>query len=183
MRRYILTGTPGAGKTPILLELERRGHPVVREAATDVIPRAARGVDRHWERASLIDNILAVQRERQAAPATAGSGAQFCGSATVLPSAHWLWPNISVILRLRPWSQRSTASAANASTNARCSSSRDLGFVERTDARRIAYEQSLEFEAVHIATYTSLGYQLIDVPRGTVADRADLIEGAIQSWT
>ena len=60
---------------------------------------------------------------------------------------------------------------------------RDLGFVERTFARRITYEESLEFEDVHIATYGSLGYELIDVPQGTVAERAGLIDGAAQSWT
>lgn len=59
---------------------------------------------------------------------------------------------------------------------------RDLGFVEWTDARRITYEGALEFEDVHIATDTSLGFELIDVPRGTLADRADIIEGAVRAW-
>ena len=37
MPRYVLTGTPGAGKTSILRALERAGQRVVEEAATDVI--------------------------------------------------------------------------------------------------------------------------------------------------
>ncbi|MDB5359232.1 MAG: hypothetical protein JWO51_529 [Rhodospirillales bacterium] len=37
MRRYILTGTPGAGKTSIVRRLEVLGHAVVEEAATDII--------------------------------------------------------------------------------------------------------------------------------------------------
>ena len=46
MRRFILTGAPGAGKTAIVRELEARGFPVVEEAATDVIAREqAAGVD------------------------------------------------------------------------------------------------------------------------------------------
>ena len=37
MKRYILTGTPGCGKTAILRALELAGYPVVEEAATDII--------------------------------------------------------------------------------------------------------------------------------------------------
>ena len=37
MKRYILTGTPGAGKTSILRMLAARGHSVVEEAATSLI--------------------------------------------------------------------------------------------------------------------------------------------------
>ncbi|WP_422769812.1 AAA family ATPase [Plantactinospora sp. WMMC1484] len=37
MPAYILTGTPGSGKTAILRQLEVDGHTVVEEAATDVI--------------------------------------------------------------------------------------------------------------------------------------------------
>jgi len=55
--------------------------------------------------------------------------------------------------------------------------------VEKTDARRSSFEESREFERVHVTTYETLGYELIDVPRGTVADRADLIERAVRAWT
>ena len=37
MPGYILTGSPGAGKTAILRLLEISGHVVIEEAATDVI--------------------------------------------------------------------------------------------------------------------------------------------------
>ena len=37
MRRFIITGAPGAGKTAILRQLELDGFSVVEEAATDVI--------------------------------------------------------------------------------------------------------------------------------------------------
>ncbi|MEU0486543.1 AAA family ATPase [Streptosporangium sp. NPDC006013] len=49
MKRYILTGTPGAGKTAILRWLECDGHTVVEEAATDVIAlHQARGEPKPW---------------------------------------------------------------------------------------------------------------------------------------
>ena len=37
IRKFVLTGGPGSGKSSIILELERRGEYVVREAAEDVI--------------------------------------------------------------------------------------------------------------------------------------------------
>jgi predicted ATPase len=37
MKRYILTGAPGAGKTAIIRQLELDRFSVVEEAATDVI--------------------------------------------------------------------------------------------------------------------------------------------------
>ena len=49
MRRFILTGTPGAGKTAILRQLEIEGFSVVEEAATDVIAlEQAKGVGEPW---------------------------------------------------------------------------------------------------------------------------------------
>ena len=37
MPRFVLTGTPGSGKTAMVRLLEREGYRVVAEAATDVI--------------------------------------------------------------------------------------------------------------------------------------------------
>jgi predicted ATPase len=45
VRRYILAGAPGSGKTAIIRQLELDGFGVVEEAATDVIALdQARGV-------------------------------------------------------------------------------------------------------------------------------------------
>jgi predicted ATPase len=60
---------------------------------------------------------------------------------------------------------------------------RDIGFIEPTDARRITFEDSLDFERVHAETYQALGYELVDVPRAEVADRTDMIEVLVAFWT
>ena len=36
-KHFIFTGTPGSGKTSVIKELEKLGHTVIHEAATDVI--------------------------------------------------------------------------------------------------------------------------------------------------
>ncbi len=51
----------------------------------------------------------------------------------------------------------------------------DLGFIERTAARQITAEGAKRFEQMHVDSYLSLGYELIDVPRGGVTARADLV--------
>ncbi len=66
MRRFIITGAPGAGKTSIIRQLELDGFSVVEEAATDVIAAAqAQGTAEPWTHPSFIDAIASLQRDRQ----------------------------------------------------------------------------------------------------------------------
>src|ERR1700752_869840 len=66
MRRFVLTGAPGAGKTAIIRQLELDGFSVVEEAATIVIAAAhARGIAEPWKQPSFIDEITALQKTRQ----------------------------------------------------------------------------------------------------------------------
>ena len=58
MRRFIITGAPGVGKTAIIRQLELDGFSVVEEAATDVIAAAqAQGTVEPWTHRSFIDVI------------------------------------------------------------------------------------------------------------------------------
>src|SRR6266699_1019649 len=66
MKRYILTGTPGSGKTSILHELKSQGYSVVEEAATDVIALEHRhGNPEPHLQADFIDKIIRLQKQRQ----------------------------------------------------------------------------------------------------------------------
>ncbi len=70
MKRYVLTGAPGAGKTSILRLLRQRGYCVVGEAATDVISsEQKRGMAEPWRAGGFIEKIVELQRRRQQEPA------------------------------------------------------------------------------------------------------------------
>ena len=73
MKRYVVTGAPGSGKTAVVRQLEVDGFGVVEEAATDVIALwQARGIAEPWTSPEFIDAIVNLQqtRERRAASAT-----------------------------------------------------------------------------------------------------------------
>src|SRR3954464_10825755 len=68
MKRYILTGTPGAGKTTLIRALAAKGYPVIEEAATDVIAlKQLQGVAEPWQEDGFIDDIVFLQQQRQQA--------------------------------------------------------------------------------------------------------------------
>jgi predicted ATPase len=52
---------------------------------------------------------------------------------------------------------------------------RNQGFVAATAARRISFDDSLRFERIHEQAYRDLGFQLVEVPAGPLADRVALI--------
>jgi predicted ATPase len=52
---------------------------------------------------------------------------------------------------------------------------RNQGFIRPTAVRRISFEDSLAFEQVHEQTYCDLGFLLVEVPAGPLADRAAVV--------
>jgi predicted ATPase len=77
IRRYVLTGAPGAGKTVLGHALRERGYAVVAEAATEVISdEQARGIDEPWQRDEFLDTVVRLQRRRQVEPIPGQIGVQ-----------------------------------------------------------------------------------------------------------
>jgi predicted ATPase len=181
MRRYIITGSPGAGKTTILTALRDRGYPVVGEAVTDLITRSrARGDDERWNRPDFIDAIVREQRRRERLPVPPGAAAQVFDRSAVCTLALARYVGHPVTPQLAGEIDRIVAGRIY---QPRVFFVRLLGFVTPTAARRITYEQTVRFERFHEEAYREHGFDLIDVPAGPVADRADLIDGHIQRWS
>jgi len=179
MFRYVLTGAPGAGKTTVLAGLRGLGYATVGEAATDVIAaEQARGVEEGWREPEFLDAIVALQHERQRAAPDAGvqlfDRSPICtvalaryGGQPVTPA---LAREVDRILTEQTYQRRVFFV-------------RLLGFITPTAARRISLADAIRFEEIHWATYQHYGFELVEVPVASVAERVQQIDGCLCRWT
>jgi predicted ATPase len=177
MQRYILTGAPGAGKTVLIRALERAGHAVVEEAATDVIAlMTGRGVAEHWNEPSFIDEIVALQIQRGQRADALTDEAVFFDRSPICTLALCEYAGRTPPDRLVEEMQRIEREGT---FQRRVFFVRNLGFVTPTEARRISFEETVRFEAIHIDVYRRLGYDLVDVPAATLDERLRLVVSAV----
>jgi predicted ATPase len=176
MKRFIVTGTPGSGKTAIIRQLECEGFSVAEEAATDVIAlEQARGIAEPWTHPSFIDSIANLQKQRQM---RAAGEVQFHDRSVVCTAAlaAYLGYPMSVTLSLEL--ERIQAEAIY---QKRVFFVRNLGFITPSEARRISFEEALRFERIHEEAYRNFGFEIFSVEAGSVAERVAAITGAIQA--
>jgi predicted ATPase len=174
--RYVLTGTPGAGKTAILRLLERAGYQVVEEAATDVIAlELALGRTEPWKAQGFADAIVTLQRRREERAADGAGAVTFVDRSPVCTLALCRHLGLPVPALVAAEVER----VAGERPYAAVFFVRNLGYVEPTAARRITFADSLAFEDVHERTYRELGFEPIEVPAGPLPWRAALMCGAV----
>jgi predicted ATPase len=178
MRRYILTGTPGAGKTAVLRLLEQLDYPVVEEAATAVIAlRHADGEPEPWRQESFLDSVVELQRRRQlSACPPPGRDVQVFDRSPICTHALATYLGAEITAAVRAEVDRVVTEGVY---EPRVFFIRSLGFVERTAARRISYEDSLRFERIHQETYLRFGYNLVDVPPAPLAVRVAAVRSLL----
>jgi predicted ATPase len=178
MKRYVLTGTPGSGKTAILRQLEIDGFSVVEEAATDLIALAqARGITEPWTHPSFIDSVFKLQTQRQIRASLQPDGTQFHDRSAVCTAA------LAVYLG-HPISDEFSRALEHIRKEAIYETQvffiRNLGAITPTEARRISFEQALRFE-IHEETYRNFGFELLFVEPGSLSARIAAIKAALQS--
>jgi predicted ATPase len=181
VRRYIITGAPGAGKTTIVAALHDRGYAVVGEAATDVIAQEqALGREESWRDAGFIDAITLLQRERQEQPVMPTTTVQIFDRSPIctLALAHYGQRPVTPIL-----AGEVGRIVAERIYQPRVFFVQLLGFITPTAARRISLAQSVRFERIHRQAYRDHGFELVDVPPGTLEERVELVDGCLRSWT
>ena len=177
MKRFILTGSPGAGKTALLRLLETRGYPVIEEAATDVIALAqAEGRPEPWTEPGFVDAIVDLQERRRSAAAAWPGPVQVFDRSPVCTWALTMHLGQAPSQALRRAVERIERDGIY---QRRVLFVRPLGFIEPTAARRISYDESLRFEQAHVEAYERFGYALIDIAPGTLAARADAAVAAM----
>ncbi len=180
MKRYIITGAPGSGKTAIIRQLELDGFSVVEEAATDVIAAAqACGTAEPWKHPEFLDRIAALQRDRQLRASHQPDSVQFHDRAAVCTSALATYLGYSHTPRLASELERINDESIY---DKRVFFIRNLGFIKNTEARRISFDETLRFEKIHENTYRSYGFELIDIKSGPVLERVSRIRSLISEY-
>jgi predicted ATPase len=179
MKRFIVTGTPGSGKTAIIRQLECDGFSVVEEAATDVIAlEQARGIAEPWTHPSFIDAVANLQEQRQMRASGDGGEVQFHDRSVVCTAAlaAYLGHPLSAV-----FSRELRRIRTEAVYQPRVFFVGNLGFITPSQARRISFEEALRFERIHEETYRNFGFEIFSVEPGSVAERVAAIKAAIQA--
>lgn len=177
MQRFILTGTPGSGKTALLRQLEVDGFSVVDEAATDIIALwQANGIAEPWTHSTFIDAVAGLQRQREFRASLEQVTLQFHDRSVVCTAV------LAAYLQ-RPLTPLLHQELARIRTEATFQTTvffiRNLGFVEPTPARRISYEEALRFEEMHELKYREHGYELVYIEPASLRERVAAILQAI----
>jgi predicted ATPase len=179
MKRYIITGTPGCGKTSILRALEMTGTNVIGEAATDIIAyKQMQGNMAPWEHPSFIDDIIWLQIHRQLNTSSNDLELYFFDRSPICTYALALYlefkPSINLISEIEQIQQ-------NQFYKKQVFFIDNLGFITHTDARKISFEESLKFEQVHLDAYQKFGYECVRVPAMSVDLRSTFILDACKN--
>jgi predicted ATPase len=179
MIRYILTGTPGAGKTAVLRLLELGGAIVVEEAATDIIAlENARGHREPWRDRCFIDKIVRLQRQRQALAAAADEfAAIFFDRSPVCTLTLSRYLGFAPSRLLEDEVERVVRDHVYAETVFFLG---NRGSIQATAARQISFEDSLSLEQLHRQIYRDLGFKLVEVPAASLGDRVALIQQTVE---
>lgn len=173
MKRYIITGTPGCGKTSVIRALELTGASVINEAATDLVSlRQGQGDMMPWERPEFIDDIICLQKHRQIDMCEDYSSLHFYDRSPICTYA------LAIYLGFKP-SHNLTNEIHRIHKydiyEKHVFFFENLGFITNTDARKISFEDSLKFERVHREAYAKFGYECIAVPAKSIDKRVEII--------
>ena len=177
MKRFILTGTPGCGKTSIIRALELMGYSVISEAATDVIAyEQMQGHEEPWKQKDFIDKIVTLQKQRQIQAADISTDLQFYDRSPICTYA------LAIYLGFEPPSillQEIKRADEMQVYQRKVFFIENLGFCKPTKARRISFEESLVFEKIHDEAYAKFGYECVRIPPASQSERVNAILSAI----
>ncbi|MEI9980566.1 MAG: AAA family ATPase [Edaphobacter sp.] len=172
----VISGGPGAGKTTLLEELSRRGAPCVPEIARVLIQEQVRGGGDAlpWKDRELYCRLML---ERSIA-----SYCEFAETKTVTFFDRGI-PDTLCYARLvgLPMEGEIMAACLHCRYRQRVFLAAPWREIYKTDDERWqTYEEAVETYGVMVRAYEDCGYEVVDLPRGTPAERADFISSAMR---
>jgi predicted ATPase len=179
-KRYILTGTPGSGKTSLIRLLEITGNTVIEEAVTDIIIlEQAQGVDEPWKNTSFVDQVITLQRQRQDNANSLISKVQFFDRSPYccMALSHYLGiePPDNLLKEIKRTEKEKIYQKQVFFIE-------NLGVCQSSEARKISFEEALYFEKIHEDVYLSFGFTLIKIAPQTIAERVNKIISHIKIY-
>jgi predicted ATPase len=170
----VISGGPGAGKTSLIEELTRRGVRCVPEVARVLIQEQVRdgGEALPWK-----------DRERYCRMMLERSVASYCEFAeteTITFFDRGI-PDTLCYARLvgLPMEEEIMAACLNYRYERRAFLAPPWREIYRTDGERWqTYEEAVETYGVMVRAYEDCGYEVVDIPRATPAERADFVLSA-----
>ena len=162
MKKYILTGGPGTGKSTIALALEQKGEYIIREAAEDIIKKLqAEGVKEPWKLPDFQQRILELQLQREARVHPEAERVFIDrGTADGLAYAQ---PGTEIYERI--------LEEAKKADYCKIFLVEQLGQTEKTAVRREDHEEARKLGEKLEQTYKQLGYEPIRIPAGPLEER------------
>ncbi len=179
MKRFILTGTPGSGKTSLIKALEQKGYFVIPEAATDIIAsEQKKGNHEPWRYPNFIDNIITQQKHRQIQVQNLNTSVQFYDRSPICAYALALYLGFVPSALLLEEIERIKINKIYEKT---VFFIENLGFCESTESRKISFEEALKFEQIHLDTYAKFGYKIFKIPAVSIDERVKLVDLACEN--
>lgn len=168
-RRIVLTGAPSTGKTSVVALLQELGNPVQHEISRDIITQEETklGGEDPWRNLLAFSEIIWKLRTDQYNDAERYSGDVFFDRSLLdtlsylqagsKPIPAWMnpspYPYHYKVFIFPPWEA-----------------------IYRTDGERWEpFETAVQVHESLVATYTALGYELVEVPRAPVEKRVEFI--------
>lgn len=178
MRRCILTGAPGSGKTSIIKQLAAMGCSVVEEAATDIISaQQALGIAEPWTYPDFIDDIVRLQKQRQEQAVTMPGKVQFFDRSPIDAYVLCLYLGFTPTPVLMQDLERIKAENIY---HSRVFFIENLGFCVSTAARQISFAAALEFEKLHEKIFQDMGYSCLKITKASLEERVQAVLHSIE---
>ncbi len=171
---FVITGGPGVGKTTLLIELGKRGFTIIPEDARRIIQEqvATNGAGLPWDDKELYAELMLREGKRSYQEAeTAGSAAKavFFDRGIIDAVCYMVMEDI-------PVTKKVTKLMKTCAYNSRVFILPPWREIYQTDKeRKQTWAEAVRTYEDMKQTYISYGYEVTDVPKDTVANRADFV--------